>query len=117
MLDTAAFGVSGPTNILPVNFLDTGGGILFTFSNGQFTGTGRFAIFVPVNLHPGDTNVPVYESIFFTSVNPAFPTPEPATLTLLGTGLAWRRESGGGAMHAKKDRDSVQLDRLPRAGV
>jgi hypothetical protein len=97
VISTASFGVSGDTNVLPVNFDNAGGGIPFTFSNGTFTGAGRLGIFTEFNLQPGDTNVPVYGSIFFTSIDPPFPTPEPGTLAMLGMGLAgvaggaWRR--------------------------
>lgn len=68
----------------------------FTFFDGVYSGTGRFGVGFSGSLHPGQT-VAIHGNIFFTEpVTPPIPTPEPATLTLLGAGLA------GAALRARK---------------
>jgi hypothetical protein len=63
--------------------------------------SGRFVLDVTLNaLRVGGT-VPVYGNIFLIERNPPVPTPEPATVSLLGIGLA-----GVGALLRKRRKRS-----------
>lgn len=56
----------------------------FSFTSGVFTGTGGFSASAR-NIRGFPEDGIVFGSVFFTSLSPAHPTPEPATILLFGS--------------------------------
>jgi hypothetical protein len=97
--------MSGALEVYP----DTNGVNIYYFSSQHmaFTSngvTGQFVLLVNFDFLRVGGTVPLYGSIFVTQRNPPLPTPEPATITLLGMGLA-----GVGALVRKRYKSSGKV--------
>jgi hypothetical protein len=82
----ASLAIRPANQVVGMNFSVLGSIQTFSFTSGEFSGTGGFSA-AANNLRGFPDDGIVFGAVFFTSLNPPHPTPEPTSILLFGSAL------------------------------